>query len=309
LPALEPLAGLTGLSLWGCGPLLDEDVAGIVRRHPELTDFLPGGGDALTNGGLEALMDLPLERLSVLSDQVTDEGLAFLPDSLLDLSLSCPGLGDEGVGRIARLTRLTKLSITAAGLTDEAPWLLTGLTALDHLRLHSASWPDMPVAGDRLLEGISHLSSLRSLEVEGNVSAHGLAHLRSLPRLRTLALYNAQELESIAPLAHAPALERLDLVHCDTLRDDDLRPLESMRLKRLGLSRCAKLTDAALRVFAQMRGLEALRLAGRQFTDAGLKHLVHAAALRSLYLGESPALTRAGLAELADAMPRCWVTS
>jgi len=64
-------------------------------------------------------------------------GLAHLSNrpGLIDLSLSCPTLGDLSAKVLAELKQVKRLSLAGSGLTDEGIKHLAGLTNLEWLDL------------------------------------------------------------------------------------------------------------------------------------------------------------------------------
>lgn len=180
-------------------------------------------GDAV----LQAIRHLPIERLSLDSAYVTEDGLAELDGMpLTDLALKCP-------------SQLGSLGDT--------------LDALRGLPLKRLALGDMRGFSER---GLSHLEgfALESLDLSLNeVTAKGLKHLAGLP-LKALDLgfcrgFDGKALRALVELGLP--LERLDLGGLQ-LRDADLACLRQLPLRHLGLYDSPWLTDAGVAHLAGM---------------------------------------------------------
>jgi hypothetical protein len=153
---------------------------------------------------------------------------------VLVLEGPCPGgLGDEGIRAIGALRGLESLSVRYSDHTDAAMAVLEGIPALARLELWSIArvtpaglkhiWrmrrlrsfgldiSGKPLKGseDQLLAGISSLTGLEELALQGRVTDNGLKSLAALKKLRRLDLARAKGYTYPALAALADALPEL----------------------------------------------------------------------------------------------------
>ena len=233
-----------------------------LRRLPNLRTLLLAG-QAITD--IRALAGLPIERLYLFGNRITDLSPLSGCDALLLLNIaqnpvddlsplaSCPSMtlldvsgtsirsldGLDGCTMLAdlrafecaeldRIDALTRTPLAALSLRPCSPAQLSviaGMTSLRHLYL----WQPQ---GLTTLEPLCSLSGLQTLFIDSPllVSLDGLEALGALEELRLL---NAP-LTDLGPLASADSVYALELIN---IHPDSLRPLEEMRsLQRLTCS-------------------------------------------------------------------------
>jgi hypothetical protein len=165
--------------------------------------------------------------------------------------------GDDVLGLLP--SRLRRLSLRNAGVTDAGAAQLTRLSALEHLQISQA-----PALTGEGLAFLSHgFDNLRGLYLDGcqAIGASGVAHLSHLARLAELDLSSTRA--SGASLQHLISLTNLQW---------------------LALSR-TPLTDAGMAFVARLASLQTLLLHHcRLVTDAGIAHLSELTRLRTLNL-------------------------
>ncbi len=110
-----------------------------------------------------------------------------------------------------------------------------------------------------------------------NVTDAGLAALRAFPQLESFAIDgDGFDGAGLAVLADLPRLRTLDLSHCTSFGDDEIRLLRPLTgLRDLTLYR-TQVSDASLDVLAGLTALQELSLQSTRVTAEGAK------ALRSL---------------------------
>lgn len=194
-------------------------------------------------------------------------------------------------GRFAAALRRQRASLRqlllggASGLTEPHLASLRALCALETLCLAGTRGA---VSSDLVADAAAGCPNLASLDLSATPAGDGcLAAAAALPRLARLAAAGCGRISSagVAALAAGPAaasLRALDLSH--TSADD----------------------GAIAALAAGARGLRVLRLMGcHALTPAAVDALCTLSRLRALALGRCPAaVTDAGLAALADALPQ-----
>jgi hypothetical protein len=153
----------------------------------------------------------------------------------LALEGPCPGgLGDEGIRAIGALRGLESLSVRYSDHTDAAMVALEGIPGLTRLELRSIArvtpaglkhiWRmrqlrslDLDISGDplegsedQILAGISSITGLEELALQGDITDRGLRSLAALKKLRRLDLFRAKGYTYPALAALADALPDLD---------------------------------------------------------------------------------------------------
>ena len=156
------------------------------------------------------------------------DGLRFLPDGVVDLSLG-QVKRRYSLQPLARFTSLRKLSLEGSTWKDLD--VISGLSTLEDLTLRSITLTDLSI-----LRPLGHLRSL-DLKLGGT---RDLSMLPDLAPLAYLELWMIRGLEDIAPVGELESLQYLflqDLARVDRLPDmsrmTSLRRLELHNLKRL----------------------------------------------------------------------------
>lgn len=188
-------------------------------------------------------------------------------------------LTDQGMESIARLTRLTRLTIGGAAITDE------GLRHLAHLpRLQKLLIVRTPITGS----GLSHLACLdrlQELDLRGTrLNNRGLETLSGVTQLRVLGLDRSWiSDDGLRHLSGLTTLEYLGLGEND-ISDAGLKYLAGLtNLRSLGL-RDTRITDDGLAYFKRMAALEGLDLNITSVGDDGLSALLGLHRIKSLQL-------------------------
>ncbi|MBI3864937.1 MAG: hypothetical protein HY290_23930, partial [Planctomycetia bacterium] len=186
--------------------------------------------------GLTHLRELILEDLTITDDAL--DVLAEFPElKLLSLSGSRK-LTDDGMRRLARLTKLESLYVGYAQITD---------------------------AGLESLDALTNLKELRAQQL--NMSGTSLRHF---PRLKILALGLSQITDSgLAPIAAMPDLQGVALNNT-AISDAGLAPFAGLRnLEYLSLNECPNVSDAGLEHLKQVTSLKRLALQKTRITPSG----------------------------------------
>lgn len=218
-----------------------------------------------------------LERLDLARTAVGDRVVSRLAATVRVLDLTATRVTGASTGKLAELTRLEALYLSASAM--DGPF--TALGALVRLRvLHVA---DLEL-GDEAAAMLSSLTRLEELELSGTrITNRTLNALASLPRLRSLGLDRL-------PLADGdmPALRSLGMLDTLTLRgvhvtDAGIGALsQATRLAHLSIED-TNATDAACGLLASSSTLVAIDISGTDVTAACISALSLAPRLRELY--------------------------
>jgi len=188
LPRVAPK--LNVLSLNSC-PLTDAGIAslGLLNRLSSISLE----DTAVGNEGLVALSGCPLEHLNINhARHVTDSGIARFAarcKGLQSLEADTRCITDDGMEAIGMLTRLHRLDLFGAQVSDNGVKHLQALAALEHLELCSGMLSDIAcgVIGDSMLK-LEHLN----LSNNDNISDKGLAKFHQLRELNALNLTHSR---------------------------------------------------------------------------------------------------------------------
>ena len=204
------------------------------------------GKARVTDAGLQALSQLPLESLNLQGLPISDAGLVHLKPC-----------------RTLKYIELGETRVTTAGIRQNL-----GAHADLNLILRATPVKDADL---KAFAGWAELKSLM-LESEG-ITAAGLAHLADLPKLETLELCSAQlTVSAVKALNSLKKLKRLDL-RSSALDDVGLKALcglQNLRqLEYLSLEG-TQVTDAGLVSLKQLPALKEVRLYNTPVTVAGI---------------------------------------
>ena len=109
------------------GNYLTDDKLDVLADAP-LIRYLDLSRNQLTPRSLPYIAHLPLDILNLSGNKFTAENLEALPASVKNLNVSNNDIGDAGATKIAaRLTSLTKLNLSGAGITDDGAATLAGM--------------------------------------------------------------------------------------------------------------------------------------------------------------------------------------
>ena len=198
---------------------------------------------------------------------------------------------------------------------------------LTNADLEKLEWLETGLRGKQLTEvkGLEKLTQLKTLYLESNqlTSVKGLEKLTQLKQLHLL--YN-QLTKLPKGLEKLTQLEELDLGGNQLNDVSGLEKLDQLTILGLGynqltevpkgLEKFDQLTSLDLgynqltevpKGLEKLTQLENLNLEGNQLTD--VKGLVFLTQLKRLYLNDNPALTKAQIAELRKALPKCDIRS
>lgn len=270
--------------------------------------------DWLTVSGVGRL-DLELARATV-----TAGGLGALPALASVNLMSCKGLCDAGVERLAASRTLKAVKLWGCtSITSRAVKALArcrGLAALDlgHCsnvgdggvaalancpclqELHLAYTAVTGEAVEAVARGCPALETL-SLSKCGNMTDRGVMALgracRSLTKLNLTDLSQLSD-DGVAALAGIDSLRYLKLTGCTELTDAGVGPLGKCEsLLKLDLYQLHRLTDEALKGLAWSRTLKSIDLRNcTGITDVALIHLSAVDSLKSLNLYGATGVTR-----------------
>ncbi|MFN3192086.1 MAG: hypothetical protein ACE361_16360 [Aureliella sp.] len=150
-----------------------------------------------------------ISMLERLRGGLTDSGLAHVAklDKLTELSLVKTRITDKGLSRLVALKQLQRLDLSRTAVTDAGLKHLLQLKDLRALKLNYTYVSDV---------GLAHLAKLphlESLELVGtNISSDGILVLRHLESLKTLAINSTRMSdETLEHLRHFQNLEQVSL--------------------------------------------------------------------------------------------------
>jgi hypothetical protein len=218
----------------------------------------------------------------------TDKGLAELAKCRLleELNIGSPGVTDEGMRHVAKLTNLKKLMLFGCeNVTNEGLAQLTTLKSLRHLYI-----------------------------ADSKITIGGLSHLNKIPALFKLDLHDIEQdhsglnisgLTNLEELGLSLKIERVDrennLLITQKITTADLACLA--KLKRLRwLQGINGVTDTGLKQLAGLTNMERFSFAATGLTDDGLKSLANMKNLDLLHINNKyrPELSPADERRLTD---------
>jgi hypothetical protein len=221
---------------------------------------------------------------------VTNEGIKVISclATLTSLELNHCEWVDTGVGSMAALTALTRLSLV--GCTDiyipemeELMRLLAPLTALSSLSVQCC----YEVVADEEVSALGLHTSLTSLDFGGCILTDvGVTALASLTALKSLSLWRPSQPQNLTDLgvdALASLTQRtsLNLGHCRNVTDAGVTPLASLpALTSLNFKSCYKVSSEGMMPLALvLTNLTSLNLSSCNMTDVGVTALAGLSAL------------------------------
>jgi hypothetical protein len=213
--SIAPLSRLASLDV-ECTAVTDAGVAAL--RGCLNLGRLVLSDTATSNAGLRQLRGVPLHTLSLSFCGVTDVGLDALSPMLEDLRLDTRGITDAGLRQLAHLSRLRRLDLFGARVSD---------AGLPHLLVLRHSLRELDICGggvtDAGMAAIAALSLLERLNLSQNwrVGDASVPHLCALRELRSLNLSGTGTTGAgVLQFAHAPPrLEALAVFGCDVARE------------------------------------------------------------------------------------------
>ncbi|NIP23049.1 MAG: M48 family metalloprotease [Phycisphaerae bacterium] len=296
---------------------------------------LPQDQKGITDKGLTYLGTLPNLRHLAISrihfndpkmnkEYYTDKGLAALANCRLleELYIGSPGVTDEGMRQVARLTNLRKLMLFGCeNVTNEGLSHLAPLKSLKHLHItHSKI----------TIGGLSHLNKIPAIyklvlhDIEQDHAGLNISGLRNLEEL-TIRLkrerrnnssitqkFTAADFTCLAKLKHLRWLQGINNV-----TDAGLKNLSGLtNIERFSFA-AAGLTDDGLKSLANMKNLNILSFsnkypakvsgAGRRIlTDEGLRHLEGLKMLVNLRIDSDNNFSAAAIRRLRSGLPNLY---
>ena len=272
LTGLEGLTSLRGLNLRDCEAIRSLDHLSQCRRLGRL--------DVSGCSRVESLQ--PLRELH----------------NLKYLDLVCCGQQILPNGSVKRLRDFTPLeflrSLKRLQLSGQPEFLdlnlLSGLTELRYLFLSRSLGGGNPPSPTNL-SGLSNLTQLTSLDLEGWENLADMGAVKGLVNLRSLTLKDCRSLEDLGPLEDHPELRAIGIRKCASLRD--LGPLARIpKLHslhhhgdegRADLSGCVAIDD--IKVLADLHWVTDLNLSGC-VALSNLSALSQWERLNTLHLGD-----------------------
>ncbi|MBN2183388.1 MAG: hypothetical protein JW715_15870 [Sedimentisphaerales bacterium] len=282
---------LETLCLNGMNNITDDGLALLTKMHS--LKKLEIGSSQVTDKGLLYLSRIAtLERLDLPQQQkgITDVGvssLAKLPN-LKELHInrthkSNPAMNteyytDKSLEALAECKTLEVLGIGSIGITDAGLGHVAKLTNLKKLTLYGCD-----NVTDKGLAELTTLKSLRDLNITyGQITLTGINHLNSVTNLTRLDVsirerdYDFRPDGVVLDLSTLTCLEKLRMnfiAASDKFADEDLRCLAGLKnLKWLHISP-HDYTDKGMTYLSSLSNMERLVIGGNGLTDEGLKDL------------------------------------
>jgi len=297
---------------------------------------LPQDQHGITDAGLTHLGQLPNLRYlriarihwndpAMNTEYYTDRGLQALANCRLldDLSIGSPGITDAGLGHLARLTHLKKLSLFGCDNVTDAG--LAKLKTLQSLRDLSVSKAQVTISGINQLGAMKHLTRLDvdNLQRAGGIlDLSGMTHLKDLTLGFTHKSSDAFGDADLACLANLKTLEWLQIGPRDYTDNGlvHLAGLTNMERLNFGGSGLTDegLTDEGLKHLANMKNLDVLSIAGPfdtskrnwssggHFTDEALRTLEQFKQLTLLEIYSDNTFSAAAVQGLREALPNLY---
>jgi Leucine-rich repeat (LRR) protein len=196
---------------------------------------------------------------------------------------------NDGLGKLAGLKSLRKLTLSDSSANEQGIGMLSNLPALKELTMHGVK------VTDAAMKAIGRLDSLEALAMFGvGITDDGLANLKGLVNLRYLSIRHNKKVRRPG-LAHLAPLRRLQSLDLGGVKIDDdslaeLKPL--VRLKFLSLLGTPHLTGSGLVHLRELPELNELWIGdGSQegkgaCTDEGLRAVAELKQIHALTIGD-----------------------
>jgi len=244
---------------------------------------------------LKTLSKFPsLNRLSIMSDQITDAGVLSIAGNKKLESLHIYGkqLTDCGMAVVAKLPELKNLTWESANTTGEG---------LMHLR-HHPQLSNLNILGTTASDvGFEHLSTcpnLEELSIDGpnTLTGRGISALARLNLKYLVFSESPLSKDAIVPLSDLTTLK--DVTLTGPLSAEDLAHLSSLvELQYLGLEEC-KLTREGFEKLTPLKQLANLNVDMTGLADEDMEILTLFTELRLVVLRHNSAVTDVGLMKL-----------
>jgi Leucine-rich repeat (LRR) protein len=295
---LASMPRLRKLKLGGCG--VDDDFAEGLSESKTLEDLSLSYSQMTRTGVIRLSEKLPLIRLHLTVDKLSDADQAAVPIPKTLRILSVPGSGDALARNAANSESLEEIWNWRGMLTDD------GLAALAACKNLKRLWiPNCKVALATPLP-VDSFKQLQFLELdECPLEKDSLSNLGLLPELRVLSIFrHSLGKRDMKWLERLPKLETLVVRGGGCLDDDRMPSIAKLsNLKRLVLGGCAitTITDRSMPVIASLPNLEYLSIDSIDLTDVGVLALRDAKKLNRINL---PYVSAAALSRLASTVRR-----
>lgn len=256
---------------------------------------------------LALLAKVPMERLYVSSDQITDQCIEPFEshDHLRFITIRAPRLGDAALNSLAKISKLEQLSLSNAQITDD------GVRNMIHQfapkdQIQSLMFSNCNNLSANAFDGIGDLSSLTNLfvsdcdSVTGDVCRH-VKPLRSLQHLSlsgsNITAENLKQLDSLS-------LYSLHLTKANVTPElAEVLVGQFPKLKQLSL-KDSQIIPPALDSIAKLQEVEWLMLVGTGMGDQGLQTIGRIPSLKFLYADQG-AISDSAHDQFRDSHPSC----
>lgn len=305
LAHISDIPNLELLCLHGMKDITDDGLAHLTKMRS--LRKLEIGSSQVTDKGLAYLSQIKtLELLDLPQDQhgITDTGLTYLgtlPNlrhlaitriHFIDPKMNKEYYTDKGLAELAKCRLLEELNIGSPGITDEGMRHVAKLTNLKKLMLFGCE--------NVTNEGLAQLTTLKSLRdlyiTDSKITIGGLSYLNEMPELYKLDLFDIEQdhsglnisgLTNLEELGLSLKIERVDrennLLITQKITGADLVCLA--KLKRLRwLQGINGVTDTGLKKMSGLTNMERLGFGATGLTDDGLKCLANMKNLDLLHI-------------------------
>jgi beta-lactamase regulating signal transducer with metallopeptidase domain/Leucine-rich repeat (LRR) protein len=323
LAHISDMPNLEILCLDGMKDITDDGLAHLTKMRS--LRKLQIGSSQVTDKGLAYLSQIKtLERIDLPQDQkgITDRGLTYLgtlPNlrhlaisriHFIDPKMNKEYYTDKGLAELAKCRQLEELYIGSPGITDEGMHHVAKLTNLKKLMLFGC---------DNITnEGLAQLTTLKSLKdlsiTDSKITIGGLSHLNKIPGLFKLDLYEIVQDHAGLDIPGLTKLEELNLSLKTERVDWENKSVISQKftaadlvclanLKRL---RCLQginnVSDNGLKKLSGLTNMETFSFGATGLTDDGLKSLANMKNLNLLHINNTnrPELSGADKRRLTD---------
>jgi beta-lactamase regulating signal transducer with metallopeptidase domain len=296
LAHISDMPNLELLCLHGIKDITDEGIAHLTKMRS--LRKLEIGSSQVTDKGLAYLAQIKtLEHLDLPQDQkgITDTGLTYLgtlPNlrhlaitriHFIDPKMNKEYYTDKGLAELAKCRLLEELNIGSPGITDEGMRHVAKLTNLKKLMLFGCE--------NVTNEGLAQLTTLKSLRhlyiADSKITIGGLSHLNKIPGLFKLDLHDIEQDHSGLNISGLTKLEELGLSLKIERVDRENNLLITQKSTAADLVCLAKLkrlrwlqgingvTDTSLKKLSGLTNMERFSFAATGLTDDGLKSLAN----------------------------------
>ena len=250
--------------------------------------------------------EAPASKVTLNLLSVTAEGIRAIKELEELPAIEFQGIGSSelGVSTLRALqgkSSLERFAIANAKISDDAAKILGTLSSLRALELRSQI--EMSPAG---FQHIAKLTNLKELALSDRlVSDAAIAGLTAFPGLKILSLRSVFITDAgLASLKRLQNLKTLRIFIGPQISEAGIRELMELQLTELEIT-YADITNDKLKSLRKFSGLKSMRFVNASgVTDDGIPSLSELTELNELDLSDAK-LTKAGIAELKRALPKC----